>query len=81
MTKEDALRKLDEHASMDHSEREGAVVAALEHGASRQEVAIRLGLSVDDLLETHGLAVKNAGKLGHFRHPNDAPAVVDLDED
>jgi hypothetical protein len=42
MTKEEALDALEQHEAMTHQERERAIVTALEHGASRDEVGARL---------------------------------------
>jgi hypothetical protein len=38
-------------------------------------------MTEQELMDQHGVAVKNAGKLGHFKAPDDWPPVVDIEED
>lgn len=80
MHKEEALAALDGHEEMDPKQRELAIVNALEHGWSEQDVATRVGMTVDELMQAHGLAVRNAGTLGSFKAPGEAPRIVDLEK-
>ena len=51
------------------------VRVAVEHDSTLDEIAERLGISTEALDRNYPGAIAEAGRIGHFRHPNGGPAV------
>ncbi len=51
------------------------IMTAVQHGATLNEVADRLGISTETLESDYPGAIDEAGRIGHFRHPDGDPAV------
>jgi hypothetical protein len=79
MTKQEALDMLtgwkEDHRD---AETEDKVRTAIEHGATENEVADRMGILPDTLRQKYGSAISEAGRLGHVRGKDDEQGITQM---
>ena len=78
MTKQEALDGLIGWEDRPDAETEDKIRTAIEHGATENEVADRMGLLPDTLRQKFGRAISESGLLGHVRWPHDDPAITQM---
>lgn len=69
MDKWQTLDRLTRPGDRPNSETAHAIMVALEHGATLDEVSERVGITPEELELSYPGAISEAGQVGNFRHP------------
>lgn len=69
MDKQQTLDRLARADDRPNAETAHAIMTALEHGATLDEVAEHMGVTPEELRLTYPGAISEAGQMGNFRYP------------